>query len=265
MKKKFCLNKTFLLISVIILLIIIMIFTFFFKSFKDVNNYKNEKMILNFESRVQKIQELNESVTNKFGWLQIQGTTIDVPILKVVETSNDYSHGWISSNSIGMKTRNVLIGHNVLNVSNSPMVNDELLTDFEDMMAFVYYDFAKDNMYMSFTSGGVDRIFVIYAIGFYDYDYDNAQGLNTRDEISDYIKMVRKNSVYNYDVDVNNEDNLLTVKTCTRYFGVDEKQQFVIDARELRSGEETIKYNVKKSKIYNEYKLKDSYKENNEI
>lgn len=247
-------------------LIIFIICFFFFIVLRKPNRVDiREKMALNFQSRVDDIENLREININKFGWLQVQGTTVDVPILTTTNANGDYSYGWISSNSIGFKTRNVLIGHNVLNVSNQPMVNHSILTDFEDLMAFVYYDFAKENMYVSFTKNGVDRTYVIYAIGFYDYDYDNAEGLTSDEEINQYIRMVKENSIYQYDVDVNHSDDLLTIKTCTRYFGNNEKQQFVIDARELRKDEPPLKYRVKKTNLYKEYKLVDSYKKDNEV
>lgn len=256
------LNKKKIITIGIVFLIILILFLVFSKNFRG----KSAKiMMLNFESRVTNLEDLDEINTKKFGWLQVQGTTIDVPILKTSNVDGDYSYGWVSSNSIGFKTRNVLIGHNVLNVSNTPMVNDPILTDFEDLMAFVYYDFAKENMYLSFTRNGVDKTYVIYAIGFYDYDYDSAEGLNSSEDIEEYIKRTKENSIYKYDVIVNENDDLLTIKTCTRYFGNQEKQQFVIDARALKEGETPLKYSVKKTKLYGEYHLIDSYQKDSEL
>ncbi len=219
---------------------------------------------VNFSSRVEKLANFDSQGIMKYGWLQVEGTNIDLPIISGVFSGEvDYSFGWLSPSSVGYKTRKVLVGHNVLNVSSNPMVNNEILTDFEDLMSFVYYNFAKEHMYLSYTENGVDKIFVIYGIGFYDYYYDNAQGLNTEEEIKNYFNLVKENSIYNYNVDVNENDNIITVKTCTRYFGANEKQQFVIDARELREGETPIKYQVKKTKLYQEYGLKDYYTKGN--
>ena len=67
-------------------------------------------------------------------------------------------------------------------------------------------------------------------------------------------------SRFQYDVDVNDNDDIITVKTCTRMFGLDEKQQFQIDARLVRDNEEMYKYKVTKTKLYKEYNLNDSYK-----
>lgn len=252
------------IISIIIVVLLVIFITTF--SILLNNNKPGIKMMVDFESRVDKLNTYDTDGLQKYGWLQVQGTSIDLPILSDSVGGNiDFNYGWITTGSIGYKTRKVIVGHNVLNVSNTPMVNNPLLTNFEDLMSFVYYDFANENMYLSYTENGEDKIFVIYGIGFYDYNYDSAQGLNEKNEINNYIKQVKKNSIYKYDVDVNSSDNLITIKTCTRYFGLYEKQQFIIDAREVRKGEEIIKYNVTKTKLYNEYELKDSYSKNNSI
>ena len=58
----------------------------------------------------------------------------------------------------------------------------------------------------------------------------------TNDELNDYIKQVKKESMYDMDVDVNSNDMLLTLYTCTRFYGGN-TYSFRVDARELREGE----------------------------
>ena len=129
------------------------------------------KKDISFPDRVATLENFDTGGITKYGWLQIEGTMIDLPILSPYTEGNiDYNYGWISPSSIGKKNRKVLIGHNVLNVSNHPMLNESILTDFEDLMAFVYYNFAKEHMYLSYTENGENHIFVIYGIGFYNYD-----------------------------------------------------------------------------------------------
>ena len=191
--------------------------------------------------------------------LQVQGTNVDFPILDFSASEGDlvYSFGWRSPFYQTDENREVLIGHNVLNVSSTPMLSNENLQDFESLMSFSYAEFAKNNLYIKYTSDGKEELYLIYAIGFYDYDYDRAEGLTDSDEISDYIEFVRKSSIYDYDIDVTNDDKLLTVKTCTRYFGKNEKQQFQIDARKVRKNEKTIKYDVNTNKIFEDLILNE--------
>ena len=265
MKKNIKINKNIFYKRIsLIIIIIIILFLLFLLFFTSKGNKQLEEMNLNFQDRIESLKKANEYGVHKYGWLQVQGTNVDAEILTyTIHDSIDESYGWLSANSLFNKNRIVFIGHNILNVSKTPMVNNENFRDFEDLMAFSYYNFAKDNMYVSLTTDKeVEKIYVIYAIGFYDYDYDNAQGYDTKKDIKDYIKFAKKNSIYKYDLDVNENDEIITIKTCTRMFGKDEKQQFQIDARLLRKNEKAYKYNVSKTKLYDEYDLKDEYQEN---
>ena len=88
---------------------------------------------LNFESRIDKLKSFTSEEFYKFGWIQVQGTNIDAPILdnlSGLETDMDYSYGWMSPNYVTGENRPVIMGHNILNVSNEPMLPNESLRDF---------------------------------------------------------------------------------------------------------------------------------------
>ncbi len=253
------------LLLLIILLVLISILAFlFFKIFnnnsKKEDNYIAKHIDLNFDSRIEKIKSL-KSDYYKFGWLQVQGTHIDVPVLDSESSSElesiDYSYSWMSPNYNTGENRPVIMGHNILNVSNEPILPNGELENFEEMMAFTYFGFAKDNLYLQYTTDNSDDIYLIYATGFYDYYYDEAESLKSKKDVEKYIKNARKNSIYDYNVDVNGDDEIITIKTCTRYFGKDEKQQFVIDARKLRKDEDTVKYKVEINKNFKKLNLKE--------
>lgn len=250
----------FIILGIILIASVIVIVIFLSNN----NKTPKEEVNLKFLDRVEKLENLNTYGITKYGWLQVQGTNIDLPIISPLFNGDlEFDYAWMSSTSIGYKTRKVIVGHNILNVSSTPMVNNSILTGFEDLMAFVYYNFAKENMYLSYTENGNNDIYIIYGIGFYDYNYDNGEGYSDPDEIKKYIKQVKENSIYKYDVDVDENDKIITLKTCTRFFGSEEKQQFVIDARKLRDDEKILKYTVEKTKLYYEYNLIDYYQEEN--
>ncbi len=214
---------------------------------------------LNFESRIDKLNEFDSGKYFKMGWLQVEGTNIDLPILDHTSGLDeiDYSYGWVSPHYNSDQNRMVLLGHNILNVSNSPMVGNKDLTNFEDLMSLSYYGIAKDNQYIQYTQNGVDELYIIYAIGFRNYGYDNAESFANKKDVKQYIKEAKENSIYDYGVDVNASDELITLKTCTRYFGTEKNQQFMIDARKLRKDEQILKYDVKTTKKFDELDLND--------
>ena len=242
---------------IVILVIFIIAIIFLVISIKKITTKKadNQLMNLNFKSRVSELENFDSKDYSKIGWLQVQGTTIDLPILdfrSATDNSINYSYAWLNSNYNTGENRQVINGHNILNVSSTPLINDENLTDFEPLMAFTYASFAKDNLYIQYTKDNQDEIYLIYAVGFYDYLYDSDYSYNDKEKLTKYINDVRENSIYDYEIDVNSDDDLIVLKTCTRYFGAAEKQSFTINARKLRKNEEIVKYKVTTNKLFDE-------------
>lgn len=231
----------FLLFALLIILILI---SFFF--------FNKEKGYYQYESRVKNVKNTTIANSKSIGWIQVQGTTIDSPVIN--ETEEAYQSGenylWRTSYYVEGNNRETIYGHNILNVSPEPIINGKNHTNFEPLMAFVYEEFAKKNLYINYTYGGKNHLYKIYGVRF-DYGY-NANYLSYSDEekVTAYINNVRKNSIYDYDIEVNNSDHLISLITCTRYFGINGKTQFIIDAREIRDNEKNEWYFVETNKNY---------------
>lgn len=246
-------KKNIVIIAIIFFLIIVsvIVVNLLFKKEK-VNNF-DTTMNLTFENRVEKLQSFQYEDYLTVGWLQVQGTNIDYPVLNhdaYNVSPTELNFGWRSSRYSSDENREVIIGHNLINVSSTPIRDMSILNNYEGLLAFTYDDFAEDNLYISYTKGNVTELYKIYAIGFFNYGSDAAESFNNVKDVNDYIEKVRKNSIYDYDIDVNSDDTLITVKTCTRYFGANEKQEFYIDARKVRKNEKIIKYKVTKNDNY---------------
>lgn len=247
MKKKY--KRKILTASIILILVITVIYLLFNK---QENVY--QAMTLNFENRTDNLANYHYEDYLIVGWLQVQGTNIDYPILNhdaSLIDPNQTNYGWRSPYYTSGENREVLIGHNIINVSSTPSRDMSILNNFEGLMAFTYDDFAEENLYISYTKGNINGLYKIYAVGFYDYYDDNAESFSNSQDIKKYIEKVRKNSLYDYDVDVTEEDQIITIKTCTRYFGLFEKQEFYVDARKVRENEKIVKYKVTKNDNYN--------------
>ena len=227
-------KKKYLIRRIVAILFIFLLGITIFTIYKIDSNKSNDKFIpkkvsLNFQNRINdlKIYQYEDYFT--IGWLQVQGTNIDFPILDVRSSgivSEEINFGWRSPYYESGKNHEVLLGHNIVNVSSTPIRDMTNLRNFEGLMAF------------------------IYAIGFYDYGSGVDDNLSS-DEVMQYISNAKKNSLYDYNLDVNQDDWLLTIKTCTRYFGANEKQQLIIDARRVRENESIETYEVTTNDNYN--------------
>lgn len=68
----------------------------------------------------------------------------------------------------------------------------------------------------------------------------------------EYLDKSIDESIFDFDIDVNEGDKILSLVTCTRMFGHYNDIEFRVDARLVRNGELKSNYDVQKSKNYHE-------------
>lgn len=192
------------------------------------------------------------------GWLRVQGTDIDFPIVYYNDTDvtdPTYEIGWNFSDNNTLAKKITLFSHNVLNVSSNPIIKDKNHKRFEQLLSFIYTDFVKENKYIQYTIDGKDYLYKIYAISFQkeknlEYKDDNP----SNESLKKYINNAQKNSYFKFKTDVKETDKLITLITCTRFFGQTTEYSFVVDARMVRKGERIKNYDVTEKNSYNKIK-----------
>ena len=222
----------------------------------------NIKPIYQIETRVENIEKYakeNEEYTVS-GWLRVQGTNIDYPILydkdymKLENLAGEYT--WVLNNKEDMYDRTLILGHNIRNVSSNPLIANKEHDRFEQLMSFLYYDFAKENQYIQYTKGDKDYLFKIFAVTMLE-DTDLKYSSNmTKEVLKEYIDATIDQSYFKYDVEVDEEDKIITLITCTRFFSGSRTYKFKVDARLVGEDEK-----IELSKVTE----KESYKEIKEI
>lgn len=248
MKKNKTKRLVYLVIVLVLLILVVGVFYLVIKSKDDTSvDYEPYQS----SSRLEKITVTAIENSQAVGWIQVEGTNIDYPVIYVTpqayQSGEDYT--WVKHRPSEEEHRLTIFGHNIQNVSSAPLIADATHVRFEQLMSFVSFDFAKKNQYITYTNGEEDEIYKIYAVGFYDTEEDGSS-LTSKEEADNYINDALANSIYKYDIDVNSDDDILSLITCTRYFGIDGKTQFKVDARKIRTDENTSKYTVQKTKNY---------------
>lgn len=198
-----------------------------------ISEYLQDKEQLDkFESVVQTAHDNAQNTNNKYaelyaqnsdfmGWLRIDGTGIDYPVMQSKDEPNFYlKHNFSKKYSrfgipymqanCGLSSDNIIIyGHNIKSKS---MFNE--LTEYKDK------DFYTAHKYITFDTLDEQRIYEVIAIfktvaysdsGFQYYDFVNA---NTEEEFNDYVAKSRALSFYDADVTAEYGDKLLTLSTC---------------------------------------------------
>lgn len=245
------LNKKVILILLVVVVLLISSLLFWYQSQSKISSFE-------LKDESEKILDAKKSGDDVVGWLRVEGTNIDLPLIarnNVADISvrEDYQFAWTNSFPDEKSNHLTFISHNIRNVSSNPIVNDNSMTYFEQLMSFIYEDFVNKNQFIELTDvTSESSIYKIYGVALIDENQSMSYyDTYTKKELSEYIEKAQKESMYDIDVDVNEDDKLLTLYTCTRFYGLGDTYSFRVDARKLREGE-----NMKYSKV----EVNDNYK-----
>lgn len=193
-------------------------------------------------------------------WLRVPGTNIDYPVL---QSAPGYDpHYYLDKNIYRQSSRNgviyagstckfptlskntVLFGHNWTNYSASPRIGNASDVMFAQLASYHYLNFAKAYPYIWFSTENQDMKWVIFAAFYTDITFNYIEPNPTDSGLSAIISGAKARSRHNFDVDVNSDDKIITMSTCTRAYGSSDRQRFVVMARLLRDGESVKAINV---------------------
>lgn len=247
-------------------------------SFEKSTLYKHTTI----KKRLANYQEVNKEVK---AWLTIPGTNINEPILYNPQNNNyylyrdwrgvnypntnwknfpitatyvDYRHKWGDTWKKSSKNT-ILYGHNWTNLRNPLTIgNAERHTMFAQLPSYTDKTFAQEHPHIYYSTAESEGIWRVFAVGYCEvspnffYNAPNPGKAHYQMILDEW----QKRSLYNFDVDVNTTDRILTLSTCSRVYNLGENQRFVVVARLLREGESendtvklTVNQNVKEPKL----------------
>lgn len=211
------------------------------------------------ESRVNSVYEYSQKDTKDYstvGWLRVQGTNIDYPIIYAPDYDlslkmDDFLWTEIKSDQLLNKVN--VIGHNILNLSKTPLIANKNHKRFEQLMSFTYFDFVKDNKYIQYTFNGEEYLYKVFSVSYLNRDEIDLyidENLS-KEQLEKYIEQSLEDSIFKFNIDVNGNDKILSLITCTRMFD-SSKIEFKVDARLVRKNELKTNYSVEKTDKYQE-------------
>ena len=149
------------------------------------------------------------------GWIQVPGTNINYPVLQ--HTDNEYylthdfnekynSAGWVflDYRNTNNDTNTILYAHNRLDNSMFGTLKNALDEEWNNTNKYVFYN-TLDTM-------NTYKIFSVYTIN--TNDFNAYLNFNTKEEYKDYINNIKNKSIVKLDVEVNEDDKIITLYTC---------------------------------------------------
>jgi len=172
-----------------------------------------------------KIEELQKENSDIVGWLEIENTNINYPVLQTYNNefylTHDYKKKYSKNGSIfldksvniDIKSTNFLIyGHR----------NTAGLM-FEDLIKYKKEEYYKKNPIIKFTTSNEESEYEIISVFLSHVYYKNEKNVfryyyfinaKNEEEFNEYITGVKKNSIYNIEKTAVYGDQLLTLSTC---------------------------------------------------
>ncbi|MBQ3414386.1 MAG: class B sortase [Clostridia bacterium] len=164
-------------------------------------------------------EELLKRNSETVGWIKVNNTNIDYPIVR--HNDNEYylthnfensynSSGWIfldyRNNSEILDKNTIIYGHNRLNDSMFGTLKNALDSSWCDNY---------ENRYISFsttTNNYVAQIFSIYKIDVNTLSVPN--NFKDNEDYNKYLEDITSKSYYNFETTVDTSNNILTLYTC---------------------------------------------------
>lgn len=189
---------------------------------------EDEKYAVDFE----KLKEKNSDVV---AWLKVNGTNIETTVVKT--TDNDYylthnfnkeynSAGWIFAdykNKVDGTDENLVIyGHN--------MRDDSMFGSLKWVINEDWYN-NEDNKYITLITENETQVYEVFSVYQIEKeDYYIQTNFNTEKKFSAFLETIKKRSKKDFNVDVNKEDNILTLSTCAN----NNKYRVVLHAKKYK-------------------------------
>ena len=183
----------------------------------DITETKTQRML-----QLEELQKENEEI---IGWLEIEGTNINYPVLQA--SDNDYylTHNYKKEKA---STGSLFLDKDfdIVNGSSNYLIYGHRNKNglmFEDLMKYSKEDFYKEHTKVKFTTNKDDSIYEVLSV-FYSRVYYKSEknvfryyyfvNANNEQEYNDFVNNAKKVSLYDTGVTAKYGEQLLTLSTC---------------------------------------------------
>lgn len=203
---------------------------------RNKNNKDNEEILNDIEideskitetktERMLQLEELQKENEEIIGWLEIEGTNINYPVLQA--SDNDYylTHNYKKEKA---STGSIFLDKDfdLINGSSNYLIyghRNKSGLMFEDLIKYAEEDFYKEHTKIRFTTNKDDSIYEILSVFYSRVYYKSEQNVfryyyfvnaNNEQEYNEFVNNAKKVSLYDTGVTAKYGDQLLTLSTC---------------------------------------------------
>lgn len=226
-------SKVAICILLIVIFCCIVYATFiFYNDIKDKKTNESLKNIVVTENitnekteTILKIEELEKQNTDIIGWLKINDTNIDSPVVKTSDNDFYLNHNYLKENS---KSGAIFLDKNfdINKTSTNYLIYGHRNKNglmFEDLLKYADKKFYENHKTIEFATKQEDCLYEIISIFYSRVYYKNEENVfryyyftnaENEDEYNNFIKNCKDVSIYDTGVSATYGEQLLTLSTC---------------------------------------------------
>lgn len=246
-------RKIILVISIVIFILCISYIIYYF-----CNNHKeiqdNTEILNNIEidttqiteektERILQLEELKKENEDIIGWIEIEDTNINYPVLQT--TDNDF---YLTHNYKKEKARGGSLfldkDFDIINGSSNYLIYGHRNTQglmFEDLLKYAKEDFYNNHRTIRFTTLNEDSTYEVMSVFYSRVYYKSEQNVfryyyfvnaDSEQEYKEFVENCKKSSIYDTGVTAEYGEQLLTLSTCEYS---QEDGRFVVVAKKVNN------------------------------
>lgn len=207
------------------------------------------------QSFITQVAEFKQKNPDAVGWLYLPDTTINEVVVQD-EAGNEKYHradatGEYDFNGCLYADYEARVAGSADQISPNIVIYGHSMTDnpdsdkdekkFTQLKKLLDKDFAEKHPYIFFSSESQDYVYEIFAVMYANSDsfyYIDCSFEKTA--LKDLVNTAKEGSIFNYPVEVDEDDKIISLSTCTYKFGdaSNQKQRFVVFGRLLTDEDE---------------------------
>ena len=153
------------------------------------------------------------------GWIKVNGTKINYPFVQTTDNNYYLKHSYDKSNNkkgwVYMDYRNNIdrLNDNTILYAHG-LVNNQMFGSMRKILKSNWYNNKENHIIKvsTLTDNQLWQVFSIYTIE--PESYYITTNFKNEDAFNNFIEVIKSRSIYNFGVDITNEDKILTLSSC---------------------------------------------------
>ena len=153
------------------------------------------------------------------GWIKVNGTKINYPFVQTTDNNYYLKHSFDKSNNkkgwVYMDYRNSIdnLNDNTILYAHG-LVNNQMFGSMRKILKSNWYNNKENHIIKvsTLTDNQLWQVFSIYTIE--PESYYITTNFKNEDAFNNFIEVIKSRSIYNFGVDITNEDKILTLSSC---------------------------------------------------